>query len=117
MAVSQSQSQSCASSQDSSVDRSTLRVVILEAKNIYRYTIPSFCAITMNLQHVTLECSNVQDEESFEGYIRIEGDTHGINQCLPACVRIVSACIVPVSSSTCVYIIDAAYIAARLFHT
>ena len=115
MAVSQSQSCSsrASSSQDSSVDQSALRVVILEAKNIYRYTIPSFCAITMNLQHVTLECLNVQDEESFEGYICIEGDRHGINQCLPACVRIVSACIVPVSLSTCVYRIHAAY-AARL---
>ena len=72
MAVSRSPSRAqsiASSSQDSSVDQSILRVVVLEAKSIYRYTIPSFCAITMDLQHVTLECSTAQDEENFEGYI------------------------------------------------
>ena len=91
------------SSQDSQGDRGNLRVVVLEAKSIYRYTIPSFCAITMNLQRVTLECLTAQDEKNFDGYIRVEGDRHRINRCLPACVRIVSACIVPVSYPTCIY--------------
>ena len=71
----QSRASSSGSSQDGEVDRSNLRVVVLEAKSIYGYTIPSFCAITMNLQHVTLECSSAHDEENFEGYIRVEGDS------------------------------------------
>ena len=82
------------SSQSSSIDQSPVRVVILEAKRIYQYTIPSFCAITMSLQHVAVQCLSGEDVEIFDGYIRRES---AIDRTLPARVRIVSACLVPVS--------------------
>ena len=69
-------------------------VVILEAKHNYQYTIPSFCAITLSLQHVAVQCLSGEDVEIFDGYIRVGS---AIDRPLPARVRIVSACLVPVS--------------------
>ena len=40
-------------------------VVILDAKDVYSYTIPSFCAITMNLQHVLLQYDTEMLDASF----------------------------------------------------
>ena len=57
---------------------------------MYRYTIPSFCAITMNLQQVTLQgLTEEGEEETFEGFIRVK---HQFERCLPACVRSLCLC-------------------------
>ena len=93
MAESCPSTSSGASSRESIVHRP--RVALLNAKGVYRYTIPSFCAITMSLQHVSLQYSTSEMEENLEGYTRV--GLHGLDRGLPACVRIISACLVPVS--------------------
>ena len=70
-----------------------LSVTILKTKGVYSYTIPSFCAIKMDLQQISLH--DDVDEELFDGFIRVEKAT-AIKRPLPARVCIISACLVPV---------------------
>ena len=64
-------SSSCSSraSCDSAVNLLPFPVVILERKRIYSYTIPSFCAIKMELQHVFLECGS--DAQGLDAFVRV----------------------------------------------
>ena len=76
-----------------------LSVTILKTKGVYSYTIPSFCAIKMDLQQISLH--DDVDGELFDGFIRVEKAT-AIKQPLPARVCIISACLVP-SCAVCSY--------------
>jgi hypothetical protein len=101
--MAESQSQSPSSRSPSSMETNSsqnLSVTILKTKSVYSYTIPSFCAIKMDLQQISLR--DDVDEESFDGFIRVEKGT-AIQRPLPSRVCIKSACLVPVSS--CKYII------------
>ena len=72
------------------------RVLVARSADTYHYTIPSFCAITMALQHVTIE---LEDRDVIDAFVRV-GDrvlSSTINRPLPSYITIVSACIVPVS--------------------
>ena len=78
-----------------------VRVLILEAKRVYRYTIPSFCAITMTLQHVVLKLEEETEEASIlDAFVRVGDDGLSgfvMDRPLPSLTIILSACIVPVS--------------------
>ena len=70
------------------------RAFVLRSADTYQYTIPCFCAISMALQHVTIE---LEDRDVMDAFVRV-GDNSAINRPLPSYITIVSACIVPVSS-------------------
>ena len=96
--MAESQSSNVSSRLPSSMETNSsqhLSVMILKTKSVYSYTIPSFCAITMDLQQISLH--DDVDEEAFDGFIRVEKAT-AIQRGLPARVCIKSACLVPVCS-------------------
>ena len=72
-------------------------VVVLEHKNISRYTIPSFSAIQMNLCHVVLQCWEDDVLQCFDGFIHTGRDLPALNRQGPATIGVLSCCIVPVS--------------------
>ena len=87
-----------ASHYSDSIEQSPFEVVVLEAKSIYNYTIPSFCAINMKLQHAVLECWEEDELETFDVFVRTESATPRMDRPLPARVLVLRGCLVPVSS-------------------
>ena len=95
--MAESQSSNVSSRPPSSMETNSSHhcsITILKTNSVYSYTIPSFCAITMDLQHISLLDI---DEGALVGFIRVEKAT-AIQRPLPARVCIKSACLVPVCS-------------------
>ena len=64
-------SSSCASSSSDRVGRRTLPVVVLHSRNVYSYTIPSFCVIQMDLQQVVLRYWEDDAMDTLDVFVRV----------------------------------------------
>ena len=90
-------SSSCASSSSDRVGRRTLPVVVLHSRNVYSYTIPSFCVIQMDLQQVVLRCWEDDTMDTLDAFVRVGDGLPSTDRPNPSSLRILSGCIVPVS--------------------
>lgn len=70
---------------------------VLEVKSSYAYTIPSFCAIKMDLQHVVVRYQELHNISVMDAFFRTEAVLPGFSRSLPATVDVITGCVVPVS--------------------
>ena len=92
------ESSSCssrASFDSAGIDLLPFPVMIIERKQVYCYTIPSFCAIQMKLQHVFLECGS--DAQGIDAFVRVSRDLPEFSRPAPVGVDVLNCCLVPVS--------------------
>ena len=95
---------SCESSSD--IDQYPFSVLVLKSGSTYCYTIPSFCAIQMNLIHVVLQTDGVNNLDAF---VRVGNGVPSFDRLQPARILVVNCCIVPVSFFCCEYLCIALY--------
>ena len=94
---------SCSSraSCESSIDQYPFSVLVLKSGSTYCYTIPSFCAIQMNLLHVVLQTDGVNNLDAF---VHVGNGVPSFDRLQPARLLVVNCCIVPVSFFCCEYL-------------
>ena len=80
--------------------RKILEIRVLDVKEKHKYTIPSFSAIDMQLQHVLVECWELDPIDYLDVFFRVGSDLprlHDVDSTLPAYATVFKGCIVPVS--------------------
>ena len=78
----------------SAVDQYPFSAIVLQSGNTYSYTIPSFCAIHMNLLHVVLQVDGVNNLDAF---VRVGNGVPSFDRQQPTRLLVLNCCIVPVS--------------------
>ena len=87
---------SCESGSD--VDQCPFSVIVLQSGNTYSYTIPSFCAIHMNLLHVVLHVVlQVDGVNNLDAFVRVGNGVPRFDRQQPTRLLVLNGCIVPVS--------------------
>ena len=70
---------------------------ILDVGESYEYVIPSFSCISMTLQHVSVRFVDLGKVATMDTFFRASSDLPGFSKPLPAKVKVISGCLVPVS--------------------
>ena len=78
-------------------DGGEIQLRVLDISEKYHYTIPSFSAIDMQLQHVVVECWELNTIDYLDTFFRVERDLLNLHLTLPVYATIHKGCIVPVS--------------------
>ena len=71
-------------------------MVVLEAKSLYLYTIPSFCAITLKLKHMYVRAEDETGVNFYDVFFHDFPGCSSLDVAHPRVARVTNGCIVKV---------------------